>query len=293
MYRGLSFVDLMTDVGTWDIPSLSTLFPDSVISHILAIKCPSSTDGNDMCMWRWTPKHTFELQSAYSVLSSSFWSEKRAIWPVIWKLKTLPVWLVAIRMRRFCMFYGIAIVLDIFGFTFSLHPSLKIWKRRNDVVFHNPVLSDVAIISCSLAWAKHYAHNAMLSTASLSILPPETLANDAPELQWACLNVDGAVSVPLNAGKIGGLIRSQNGDWVAVELVNSPLAGSSVLSLVCAIYQLRQKHWATKVIWIPRDDNRCADALAKLADPSDFSLHVYNSPPLKLDLLLCEAASRL
>ncbi|KAK9030619.1 hypothetical protein V6N11_032041 [Hibiscus sabdariffa] len=85
MYRDLSFVDLMTDVGTWDIPRLSMLFPESIITHIMAIKCPSSTDGNDMCMWRWTPKHTFELQSAYFVLSSSRWSQKRAIWPVIWK----------------------------------------------------------------------------------------------------------------------------------------------------------------------------------------------------------------
>ncbi|KAK8512961.1 hypothetical protein V6N12_030369 [Hibiscus sabdariffa] len=78
-----------------------------------------------------------------------------------------------------------------------------------------------------------------------------------------------------------------------MELVNSPLAGSSVLPLVRAIHQLCQKHWTTKVIWIPRDDNHCADALAKLVDPSDFSLHVYNSPPLELDLLLCEATSRL
>ncbi|KAL4285564.1 hypothetical protein GQ457_16G025970 [Hibiscus cannabinus] len=167
-----------------------------------------------------------------------------------------------------------------------------------------------------------FIYNA-LNNLSLSILPPETLPSDAPELQWTHLNVDGAVSVPLNDGRIGGLIRNQNGGWVvgfvkaighlntlqvelwalfegmllawkygfdsllvcsdckqaAVELVNSPLAGSSVLSLVCAIHQLRQKHWATKVLWVPKDDNRCVDALAKLVDPSDFSLHVYNSPP--------------
>ncbi|KAK9030620.1 hypothetical protein V6N11_032042 [Hibiscus sabdariffa] len=78
-----------------------------------------------------------------------------------------------------------------------------------------------------------------------------------------------------------------------VELVNSPSACSSVLSLVRAIHQLRQKHWTIKVLWILRDDNRCADALAKLVNPSDFSLHVYNSPPLELDLFLCKDKSRL
>ncbi|KAK9036971.1 hypothetical protein V6N11_021894 [Hibiscus sabdariffa] len=217
-------------------------------------------------------------------------------------------------MRRFCMFCRTADILWNVPWC-SLFASLawQIWKRRNDVVFHNIVLPDASITSCSLTWAKHYTHNAILGAKSPSLVQLETLVSDAPELKWARLNVDGAVSVPLNAGKIGGLIQSKDGDWVVgfvkaishsdvlhaelwalfegmslvwrygfdsflvcsdckqvVELVNSPLAGSSVLSLVRAIHQLRQEHWASKVLWISRDDNHCADALAKLANPSNF-----------------------
>ncbi|KAK8530830.1 hypothetical protein V6N12_013330 [Hibiscus sabdariffa] len=163
-----------------------------------------------------------------------------------------------------------------------------------------------SIISRSLAWAKHYSDNAMLGAKSAPLPQLETLARDVPELGWACLNVDGAVSVPLNAGKIGGLIRSKDGDWVVgfvkaighSDVLQAELwalfeAGSSVLSLVRAIYRLRQENWATRVIWISRDDNRCDDALAKLANPSDFSLNVYTSPPLELDLLSCKDKSRV
>ncbi|KAK8646949.1 hypothetical protein V6N13_120714 [Hibiscus sabdariffa] len=45
----------------------------------------------------------------------------------------------------------------------------QIWKRRNDVVFHNPSLSDSALISRSLAWAKHYFDSAVLNTTSPSV----------------------------------------------------------------------------------------------------------------------------
>ncbi|KAK8520057.1 hypothetical protein V6N12_004020 [Hibiscus sabdariffa] len=83
IYRGLSFADLLTEEGTWDIQRLSDLFPGWIVLHILAIKCPSSIDGNDQCVWRWTPKQNFELQSAYCVLSGSLWSEKQSIWPLI------------------------------------------------------------------------------------------------------------------------------------------------------------------------------------------------------------------
>ncbi|KAK9045531.1 hypothetical protein V6N11_051441 [Hibiscus sabdariffa] len=72
----------------------------------------------------------------------------------------------------------------------------------------------------------------------------------------------------------------------AVELVNSPIAGSSGLSLVRAIYRLRQQNWITEVIWISRVENHYVDALAKFVNPSDFPLHIYATPPLELDSLM-------
>ncbi|KAK8601216.1 hypothetical protein V6N12_051057 [Hibiscus sabdariffa] len=128
----------------------------------------------------------------------------------------------------------------------------------------------------------HYSDSAMLGAKSPSITQPETLVRAALGLGWACLNVDGVVSMPLYDGRIGGLVRSNDGDWIvgfvkvigrsdvlqaelwalfegmslaweygfhrllvrsdskqAMELVNSPLSGSSVLSLVRAIHRLR------------------------------------------------------
>ncbi|KAK8491767.1 hypothetical protein V6N12_005723 [Hibiscus sabdariffa] len=64
------------------------------------------------------------------------------------------------------------------------------------------------------------------------------------------------------------LVRSDSKQ--TVDLVNSPSTDSSVLSLVRAIHRLRRHSWATIVSWVPRDDNRPADALAKLVDSSVF-----------------------
>ncbi|KAK9002871.1 hypothetical protein V6N11_060447 [Hibiscus sabdariffa] len=82
------------------------------------------------------------------------------------------------------------------------------------------------------------------------------------------------------------LVRSDSKQ--VVNLVNSPSAGSSVLSLVRAIHCLRQKSWTTIVSWIPHNTNRPTDALAKLVSPSDFSIHVYSDPPMVVDSLLKE-----
>ncbi|KAK8520058.1 hypothetical protein V6N12_004021 [Hibiscus sabdariffa] len=189
----------------------------------------------------------------------------------------------------------------------------QIWKRRNDVVFHNPCLSDSALINRSLAWAKHYFDSVVRQLASPSVSRPVWNPRASLGSGWTYLNVDGAVSVPSHESRIGGLIRSSAGDWIvgfakaigrsdvlqaelwaifegislaweygfdrllihsdskqAVELVNSTTAVSSGLSLVRAIYRLRQLHWNTEVIWVSRDENHHADALAKLVSLFDF-----------------------
>ncbi|KAK8520686.1 hypothetical protein V6N12_004615 [Hibiscus sabdariffa] len=53
------------------------------------------------------------------------------------------------------------------------------------------------------------------------------------------------------------------------------------------------KCWATIVSWVPRDDNRPADAMAKIVNSPDFSLHVYFEPSLGVDLLLNSNKNRL
>ncbi|KAK8529359.1 hypothetical protein V6N12_060142 [Hibiscus sabdariffa] len=82
----LSISDLVSAEGNWDLTVLQTLFTDSAIEHIIGIKCPDPLDGNDRCMWRWTPNHNFVLKSAYMNLVDSIWLPKQAIWKVIWRL---------------------------------------------------------------------------------------------------------------------------------------------------------------------------------------------------------------
>ncbi|KAK9010218.1 hypothetical protein V6N11_036731 [Hibiscus sabdariffa] len=147
----------------------------------------------------------------------------------------------------------------------------------------------MAIISRNLAWVKHYSEGATV----WRILPvrPQSVVLDAPYPDWIFLNVDGATSSLCLDGTIGGLFRNGTGAWImdfakAIGHTNSLQvelwALFEVLSLVRAIHRLRQKSWDI----IPRDDNRLADAMAKLVSCFDFSLHVYLDPPLGVDLLL-------
>ncbi|KAK8580282.1 hypothetical protein V6N12_070563 [Hibiscus sabdariffa] len=180
----------------------------------------------------------------------------------------------------------------------------QIWKRRNDLIFHSPdAISDTTIISRNIVWAKYYSDGKTVSKASSSSPRSRVMDRDVLDPDWIYLNVDGAISLSLSDGSIGGLslawkqgfekvlVRSDSKQ--VVDLVNSPSAASSVLSLTRAIHRLRQKSWATIVCWIPRDDNRHANAIAKLVNSSDYSLHVYQDPLLEVDLLLFNDKNRL
>ncbi|KAK8484893.1 hypothetical protein V6N11_057785 [Hibiscus sabdariffa] len=50
----LSFSDFMDGNGNWDLNLLSTIFPHSVISHIISIKGPDSNDIVDKPYWKLT-----------------------------------------------------------------------------------------------------------------------------------------------------------------------------------------------------------------------------------------------
>ncbi|KAK8514667.1 hypothetical protein V6N12_057564 [Hibiscus sabdariffa] len=65
----------------------------------------------------------------------------------------------------------------------------------------------------------------------------------------------------------------------AIDLIYSNAASSSMLSLVRDITRLRRMDWEINIIWVPRDTNRAADIMAKLADTSDFSLRVFTDAP--------------
>ncbi|KAK9024765.1 hypothetical protein V6N11_004920 [Hibiscus sabdariffa] len=151
----------------------------STIAHILSIKCPNSDDGDDQ----------------------------------------------SIRLKRLYTCCAIATMLFTFGCKSFLHPQWKmpwslvfaslvwqIWKQRNDLIFHNLILTVATIIDRSLAWVKYYFDNVMLDKMSPSTLRSKTLEWTTLGLEWVCLNVVGVVSLPLSDGSIGGLFQNKDGD---------------------------------------------------------------------------------
>ncbi|KAK9028197.1 hypothetical protein V6N11_068008 [Hibiscus sabdariffa] len=61
----ISFASILNDHGEWDISKLSLAFTADAIPYILGVKPPDPHAGPDMCVWRWTDHHDFELKSAY------------------------------------------------------------------------------------------------------------------------------------------------------------------------------------------------------------------------------------
>ncbi|KAK8533050.1 hypothetical protein V6N12_076331 [Hibiscus sabdariffa] len=61
----LSFSDFMDGNGNWDLNLLSTIFPHSVISHIISIKGPDSNDIVDKPYWKLSNSRSFSIRSTY------------------------------------------------------------------------------------------------------------------------------------------------------------------------------------------------------------------------------------
>ncbi|KAK8997114.1 hypothetical protein V6N11_020600 [Hibiscus sabdariffa] len=279
--RGLTFDSLVAADDNWDVPALSNLFSDSTTAHILNIKCPSADDCVDQSS-DLTNYLTFESSSSHLII---FWIAYQQ------QLMTN-----AKRCRR-----NLSSDSSCIACSSLLESTMHLWKMRNDILFHNPILSDTAFVDYGLAWVKYYTDYAEIGTMSSPMLQVETMEWNEPRLEWVCLNVDGTMSLPLSEGSIGGLFRNTDGAWImgfarAIGRLDSLqvelwalLEGLNLAwDQVCAIHRLRQKSWTIIVSWIPRDANRHADALAKLVSPSDFSIHVYFDPPVVVDSLLKE-----
>ncbi|KAK8541493.1 hypothetical protein V6N12_014127 [Hibiscus sabdariffa] len=63
--------DFMDVNGNWDTHLLSSIFPHSVISHIVSIKCPDANDIANKPFWRMSTSHSFSIRSAYESLSDT------------------------------------------------------------------------------------------------------------------------------------------------------------------------------------------------------------------------------
>ncbi|GMI86289.1 hypothetical protein HRI_002298200 [Hibiscus trionum] len=159
----------------------------------------------------------------------------------------------------------------------------KILKRRNELVFIGTSQPSSTVLRLSLAWARCYENTRPLQYAAL--LPQNHVVQWSPPIRGClCLNVDGSSASSTKLNVVGGLLREilevQSDCKQAVKLVTDSDAGNSSFSLVRAIDKLRGRAWLTDIIWIPRDANRPADYLAKLADPTIDSLAFLEEPHL-------------
>ncbi|KAE8685445.1 hypothetical protein F3Y22_tig00111098pilonHSYRG00167 [Hibiscus syriacus] len=79
-------LDLTDGNGARDLDLHSSVFQPAVIPHIISIKCPIHSDIDDICYWRWTPQHNFEVKSAYEALVGHQWRDLDHLWNMFWHL---------------------------------------------------------------------------------------------------------------------------------------------------------------------------------------------------------------
>ncbi|GMI72973.1 hypothetical protein HRI_000966600 [Hibiscus trionum] len=81
-----SILDLLDSNGAWDRGIICSTFRPEVLPHILGIKPPTAMDDTDRIVWRWLANLSFDLKSAYSLLSQHSWDIELPIWKTIWQI---------------------------------------------------------------------------------------------------------------------------------------------------------------------------------------------------------------
>ncbi|GMI85215.1 hypothetical protein HRI_002190800 [Hibiscus trionum] len=82
------------------------------------------------------------------------------------------------------------------------------------------------------------------------------------------------------------LIQVQSDLACAISAINATDAHASVFPLARAISALQNRGWAVDFLWIPREANHAAVALAKYADHSSFSLMPFDYPSFYVQILI-------
>ncbi|KAK9026796.1 hypothetical protein V6N11_039630 [Hibiscus sabdariffa] len=82
----ISFAEVITDEGNWNLGKLSLFFTQAAILHIAGTKCAGFQDVSDQCFWKHDKKHIFSTKSTYAQLSESTWDASHSTWKNIWNL---------------------------------------------------------------------------------------------------------------------------------------------------------------------------------------------------------------
>ncbi|KAK9012317.1 hypothetical protein V6N11_040377 [Hibiscus sabdariffa] len=66
-----------------------------------------------------------------------------------------------------------------------------------------------------------------------------------------------------------GILQVQSDCQQVVCLVNDPATSTSPLSLARSIARIRNRGWMMEVLWVPKEENKTADELTKIAYARD------------------------
>ncbi|KAK8580265.1 hypothetical protein V6N12_070546 [Hibiscus sabdariffa] len=102
--------------------------------------------------------------------------------------------------------------------------------------------------------------------------PPPTLA--------CSLNVDASVNSSTSLSTV------QSDSAQVIRLLYDFESPHCPFLLIDAISTLRDRNWKTEYIWIPREANMVADAMAKIQPPGDYTMTIFDSIPDSIRSLL-------
>ncbi|KAL4353155.1 hypothetical protein GQ457_06G030220 [Hibiscus cannabinus] len=296
---------VINEHGEWDILKLSTIFTVDVVPYILGIKPPDPQAGSDICVWRWTTHHDFELQSAYSHWAQSDLAAPDPIWKRIWGLQ------IPQRVRCFLWLarrQKLLTNLERYKRTLTDDPRCPICHRDEESILHT-------LRDCSFfrqIW-KNVVPQSLLSSffsASVKDWLRQNLCSNillCNSLPWKFVfalilwqswkNRNDAVFAETTAtieqvisrskATIGGLLRDDTGNFLFD--FSKFIGCSNSLHAELCIRQLLNRAWFIDLIWTSRSGNLAADRLARNANQSSFDLCYLLTPPSDLhDILVAD-----
>ncbi|KAK9027567.1 hypothetical protein V6N11_067395 [Hibiscus sabdariffa] len=298
--------------GNWDLNSLSTIFPHSVITHIISIKGLDSNDIADKPYWKLSNSRSFSIRSTYDSLERVMTNVKRCrrfigqspscpcchefakttIHVICGCPLATAVWTNLIPSDcSFDFFHSnlqdwmcsnlvadhIHPVLNLRWSTVFTSTPWQLCNNRNNWVFNGHRTPTESMLHKCITWARYYAESGVFQNR-------ETSGNGfSSPVCWKRPDV----------GWDNGFERLviQSDSLEAIQRLNATSAATDVHALVRAMDRLRNAGWATILQWIPRDANKLADAMTKFDTSYDLSL--FAAPPSPLQPLLASDCSSL